>query len=241
MAPMDPPGYCFPDISANGAERCSGRSASPSAFRRLPPGASEGDGQRGKSRTARSPAQVRVDLEQEAYCRGFSDGEKNGFAQGESTAADAARSRLEPLLESLRHLLAELESLQRRACHDLEKELVHLALGVARKIVGREVQADAEAVAGIVRDALSRVEHAEQVSIRMNPADLDGLAELKPRMLDGLADPGRARFEADASISPGGCRIESDGGDIDARIEQRFKIVEDAFRTEWNKEAGQKG
>jgi flagellar assembly protein FliH len=177
-----------------------------------------------------------VDLEQEAYCRGFSDGEKNGFAQGERAAADAAKSRLEPLLEGLRHVLAELESLQRRACHDLENELVHLALGVARKIVGREVQVNAETVAGIVRDALSRVEHAEQITIRMNPADLECLVELKPRILDGLADAGRARFEADASISSGGCRIESDSGDIDARTEQRFKIVEDAFRAEWNKD-----
>jgi len=236
MAPMDPSGYCFPDLSANGAKRCSERSASPPAFRRLPPGASEADGRRGKSRLARSPEQVRVDLEQEAYCRGFSDGEKNGFAQGELAAADAAKSRLEPMLESLRLLLAELEGLQRTACHDLEKELVHLAVGVARKIVGREVQADPETVAGIVRDALSRVEHAERITIRMNSGDMECLAELKPRILDTLADAGRAHFEADASISPGGCRIESDSGDIDARIEQRFKVVEDAFQSEWNKD-----
>jgi flagellar assembly protein FliH len=232
---MDPSGYCFPDISENSAERCSGRHATPSAFRRLPPGDSEANCRRGKSRTPRSPEQVRVDLEQEAYCRGFSDGEKSGFAQGEQAAADAARSRLEPLLESLRHLLGELEGLQRRACHDLEKELVHLALGVARKIVGRELQADAETMAGIVRDALSRVEHAERIIIRMNPADMERLSALTPRLLDSLPHAGRACFEADASISSGGCRVESDSGDIDARIEQRFKVVEDAFQSEWNK------
>jgi flagellar biosynthesis/type III secretory pathway protein FliH len=236
MAPMDPPGYCFPNISANGAERCSVRSASPPAFRRLPPGASEADCRRGKSRMVRSAEQSRVDLEQEAYCRGFSDGEKNGFTQGERAASEAVERRLEPLLEGLQQLLAELESLQSRACHDLENELVHLALGVARRIVGREVQVDPQVVAGIIRDALSRVEHAEQITIRMNPADMDCLAELKPGILDSLADAGRARFEADASVSSGGCRIESDSGDIDARIEQRFQIVEDAFQAEWNKD-----
>lgn len=183
----------------------------------------------------RSPEQARVDLEQEAYCRGFSDGEKSGFAQGEQAAADAARSRLEPLLESLRHLLTALEGLERRTCHDLEKELVHLALGVARKIVGREVQADAETVAGIVHDALSRVEHAERITIRMNPADMERLNELTPQFMESLPHAGRACFEADASISSGGCRVESDSGDIDARIEQRFKVVEDCFHSEWNK------
>jgi flagellar assembly protein FliH len=175
-------------------------------------------------------------LEQESYCRGFADGERNGFAQGEHAAAEDAKSRLEPLLESLRHLLADLESLQRRFCHDLEKELVDLAIGVARKIVGREVQTNAEAVAGIVQDAFNRVEHAERITIRMNPGDMERLAELNPRFFDSLAAAGRARFEADASISSGGCRVESDGGDIDARIEQRFKVVEEAFRSEWNKD-----
>ena len=119
--------------------------------------------------------------------------------------------------------------------------MVRLALEVARKIVGREVRTDVETVAGIVRDAVNRVEHAEQITIRMNPADMQRLAELKPRLLDELAEAGRTRFEADASITSGGCRVESDSGDIDARLEQRFKVVEEAFQAEWNKDAAPQG
>ena len=87
---------------------------------------------------------------------------------------------------------------------------------------------------------MSRVEHAEHITIRMNPEDMQRLAELKPQLLT-LAEAGRGAFEADASISCGGCRIESDSGDIDARLEQRFKIVEEAFQAEWNKEAVHQG
>ena len=182
-----------------------------------------------------------MDLEQDAYCRGFSEGEKSGFEQGERAGLDAAAGRLDGLVKSLAQLLSDLEHLQGRACHDLENEVVRLALDVARKVVGREVRADAEAVAGIVRDAVNRVEHAEQITIRMNPGDMQRLAELKPRLLDELADSGRTRFEADASITSGGCRVESDSGDIDARLEKRFKIVEEAFQAEWNKDAAPQG
>jgi len=182
-----------------------------------------------------------VDLEQDAYCRGFSDGEKSGFEQGERAGLDAAAGRLDGLVKGLEQLLSDLGHLQRRACHDLENEMVRLALEVARKIVGREVRTDVETVAGIVRDAVNRVEHAEQITIRMNPADMQRLAELKPRLLDELAEAGRTRFEADASITSGGCRVESDSGDIDARLEQRFKVVEEAFQAEWNKDAAPQG
>ena len=44
-----------------------------------------------------------------------------------------------------------------------------------------------------------------------------------------------------ASITSGGCRVESDSGDIDARLEQRFKVVEEAFQAEWNKDAAPQG
>jgi flagellar biosynthesis/type III secretory pathway protein FliH len=132
-----------------------------------------------------------VDLEQDAYCRGFSDGEKSGFEQGERAGLEAAAGRMEGLLKSLEQMLSDLENLQRRACHDLEKEMVRLALEVARKVVGREVQTDVETVAGIVRDAVSRVEHAEHITIRMNPEDMQRLAELNPRRLDALAEAGR--------------------------------------------------
>jgi flagellar assembly protein FliH len=235
--PVDRSGYCFPDISETAEERCGGRDTSPPAFRRLSPGSSAAAGRPGKPRAFRSPEQARVDLEQEAYCRGFSDGEKSGFEQGERAGLEAAAGRLEQLVKSLGKLLSDLESLQRRACRDLEKEMVQLALGVARTIVGRDVQTDVETVAVVVRDALCRVEHAERITIRMNPGDLQRLAELKPRLLDELAEGSRARFEADAAISPGGCRVESDSGEIDARLEQRFKVVEEAFQAEWSKHA----
>jgi flagellar biosynthesis/type III secretory pathway protein FliH len=44
------------------------------------------------------------------------------------------------------------------------------------------------------------------------------------------------RFEADDHIRAGGCLIESDRGDVDARIEQRFRVVEEAFRAQWGGE-----
>lgn len=235
--PVDRSGYCFPEIAGTAAERCGERDASAPAFRRLPPGCSGAGVRPTGHRGARSHEQARVDLEQEAYCRGFSDGEKSGFAQGEGAGLEAAMGRLETLLNSLGQMLPDLESLHRRACREIEKEMVQLALGVARKIVGREVQTDVEVVAGIVREAVNRVEHAEQITIRMNPGDMQRLAELKPRLLEQLAEAGRARFEADAAISSGGCRVESDSGDIDARVEQRFKVVEEAFQAEWGKDA----
>jgi flagellar assembly protein FliH len=198
----------------------------------------------GRAENARrgAPRSVPVeDIEQAAYCRGFSDGEKSGYEQGERAGSEAAAGRLEPLLASLNQMLVELEAVQRRESRHFEKELVDLALAVARKIVGREVSVNPETVAGLLRDGLQRLEHAGSLTFRVNPEDLQRLADLQSRLLAGLADPARVRFEADPAISAGGCFIESEAGDIDARLERRFQVVEDAFRAEGRGEAEARG
>jgi flagellar biosynthesis/type III secretory pathway protein FliH len=247
MAMTPPSFYCFPDLAPK-----QGRGALPAervapAFQRMVPGASGGEcgstalegGAIGRSGTLRhaSPEEV----EQAAYCRGFADGERNGYEQGERAGNEAARKELASLMRGLKHLLEELEGLRRREARGFEKELVELALAVARKVVGREVAAQPEGVAHLLRDALGRIEHAGPLTIRMNPRDLELLTGGQAQVLDGLTDSGRVRFEADASLSAGGCVIESDAGDIDARVEQRFRIVEEALREEARVNAGATG
>jgi flagellar assembly protein FliH len=231
---MHSSGYCFPDLSLTAEERPGNRDGSSPAFHRQAPGAQGAACRSGKPRAARSPEQAQADLEQEAYCRGFSDGEKNGFEQGERAGRESATRQLENVLKSMKTMLSDLERLQTNVCRELEMETVRLALEVAHKVVGREVQTDPQVVAQLVRQALSRLERADRITIRMNPEDMQRLAALAPRMLAEITDAERVRFEADAAISCGGCRIESDSGEIDARLERRFKTVEEAFHAEWN-------
>ncbi len=245
---MTPPSfYCFPDISRKESRAASPAARTPAAFQRLAPGPRP-DGLRsqpfGSIAPGRPGAATHVhaeDLEQAAFCRGFSDGEKKGYEQGERDGRDAALQQLDPVLQSLRQMLAELESLRRRESRNVENELVELALAVARKVVGQEVAARPDTVAHLLRDAIGQVEHAGTLTIRLNPADLERLSDVSPQLLNGLVEPGRVRFEADASLSVGGCFIESEAGDIDARVEQRFRVVEEAFQAAESTDADMPG
>jgi len=154
---------------------------------------------------------------------------------------DAALKQIDPVLQSLRQMLAELESLRRRESRNLETELVELALAVARKVVGREVAVRPDTVAHLLHEAIGHLEHAGALTIRLNPADLERLSDLSSQVLNGLTDPGRVRFEADASLSVGGCFIESEAGDMDVRLEQRLRVVEEAFQAVGRLEAEDPG
>ena len=184
----------------------------------------------GSNRGAGNPAQRHhtsakniEDIETEAYIRGFNKGEKAGF--------DSAGERIESLQAMLTGAIEELDRVQNQIRHDAEKEVVELALVVAERIVRQELASNREAIAGVVGEALKKVEHQQSVVIRMNPADIQLLDQSRLPFSDTVDQPNntRIRIEADESISRGGCFIETETGDVDARIETQLEIIKAAF------------
>jgi flagellar assembly protein FliH len=226
--------YLFPELLRKKSDRALAAANPKPDFRRTALGSLPGAC--GDSGTG-LPVQ---DAEQQAYCRGFDDGKRKGYELGEQVGLESAMQKLEPLLTGGHKLIGELGDLHRQACREVEADLVQLALAVARKIVGREVSLGPEAVTRIIRQALGRVEHAGRITIKLNPADLELLADIRPQLLSGLPEAGRAAFEADEGIARGGCLIETDGGEVDARIERQFQVVEEAFRVELDQETARR-
>jgi flagellar biosynthesis/type III secretory pathway protein FliH len=66
--------------------------------------------------------------------------------------------------------------------------------------------------------------------IRVNPADYDTMIS----NIDVLREETRLKdvtVEPSASVSPGGCTIETPSGEVDARIEEQIKEIGDAITT----------
>jgi flagellar assembly protein FliH len=162
------------------------------------------------------------EIETQAYIRGFNKGEKAGFESAAEKIASLKRM-LDEAVEALRHARKKIQ-------RDTEKEILELVLAVAGRIVGHEVQTNREAVVAVVREALQRVENQDTVVIKMNPADIDFLDRLRLPLSNLSRNPDDLRIEADESVGIGGCLVETDGGDIDARIESRLRTVGEAFR-----------
>ncbi|MEJ5358193.1 MAG: FliH/SctL family protein [Desulfobacterales bacterium] len=220
-------GYAFPEIGETAAAAV-GPHRGPAAvrFRRTAPGASVCPGAALEEASRR---RTRADLEHEAYCRGFADGEAAGYARGEAAGKEKAAAELDPLLAALRGVLSALEGLRERTLREAEREIVLFALEVARRVVGREVRDGSEVTASIVSGVLRRLEHAERITLRLNPEDLDRLEGSQAALIAQWTAGGRVRLEADPAVSRGGCLADSDGGEIDARLERCFAVVESAL------------
>lgn len=155
-----------------------------------------------------------------------------GFARGEEAGRIAARERSEPLIAALETLLSELDGVRQRLRRQLEQEVVELAMQVARKVVRHELTSPRETILCVVQEAMDRLDDPGQIAIRLNPEDLKRIRSAGERMAAVLDNLDRIHFEEDPGMACGGCYVQTEYGDIDARIEEQLRTVEEAFRAE---------
>jgi type III secretion protein L len=125
--------------------------------------------------------------------------------------------------------MAELEGEIQKVRQDLEKMLVPVALKAAKKIVGREIELSEETIVDIVSNALKAVAQHKKVTIYVNKKDLAVLDAHRSRIKQLFEGLEALSIRERSDISPGGCVIETEGGIINAQIENQWRVLEKAF------------
>lgn len=108
----------------------------------------------------------------------------------------------------------------------LEREVVQLALAIARKILHRQAQVEPLLLAGIVRVALEKIEGATAVTLRVHPH----VAAEWRRYLAARIDPNDLpEIVEDAALEPERCVLETSMGTAQLGVELQLKEIEQGF------------
>lgn len=165
-----------------------------------------------------------ADIERQAY--------EQGFAKGEQDGQMAAKQQWAPLTAALETTLRELDGIRPKIRHHMEQEVVELALHVARKVIRHELTISKDAIVCVVKEAMNKLDDPGKISIRLNPEDLKRIRGSGERLKSAIENIDHIHFEEDAGIDCGGCYIQTEYGEIDARIEEQLHAIEEAFRSE---------
>ena len=163
------------------------------------------------------------EIEEKAYAKGFARGEKAGIESG--------NEKIESVVNSINLGLSELIKIRQDIYLETEQEIVKLAMAIARKVVCNEIRVNKDTVVNVVKEAVEKVEGNEKVKVRLSCKDFQYIKSEKPAIIDKIINIENVGFEMDDSIPDGGCIIETESGDIDARIEKQFQAVEEAFES----------
>ncbi len=163
--------------------------------------------------------------EAEAYQKGIQDGHTDGFQQGHQAGVADGLKEIETMLGSLQQAMNEINTFRKSLSLQAERETVRLSLAIAGKILLQEPAINPGVIADVVKKTFETIAINAPVRIRINPSELSYMQARKHL----IPIEGEVTFIEDASISCGGCVVESFSGDIDARIESQLKMVEESF------------
>lgn len=125
--------------------------------------------------------------------------------------------------------IAKLEEEIAKVRKDLEKFLVPVTLKAAKKIVGREIELSEDTIVDIVSNSLKAVSQHKKITIFVNRKDLDPLEHHRPQLKQIFESLEVLSLRERSDVEPGGCIIETEGGIINAQLENQWRVLENAL------------
>jgi flagellar assembly protein FliH len=172
-----------------------------------------------------------ADLQAEAH--------KEAFEQGLAEGREAGRAEIRAVVAKLEAMFYDLAKPFEELDAEVERELLTLAMALARQIVRRELKTEPTQIIGIIREAIASLPvAAREVRVHLHPEDAAVVREnLAPteseRAWQLIEDPVMAR---------GGCQVTSATSRIDARLETRLgAMLSELMGTEERQSSAQRG
>lgn len=151
--------------------------------------------------------------------------------EDELQKAQAQKEGFEEGFKAWAKAIAELEHEIQQVRSDIEKTLAPIALKAAKKIVGREIELSDDTIVDIVSNSLKAVSQHRKITIYVNKKDLAILEANRPKLKDLFESLESLSLRERADITSGGCIIETEGGIINAQLENQWRVLEKAFET----------
>ena len=151
-------------------------------------------------------------------------------AQGVREGMMQAQQTLGKQLESERTTIATIvQGFERQLSGyyaKVEVELVHLALGIAAKILHREAQVDRMLVAGLVKVALEKLQQSTRVTVHVRPENVTPWIQYFQEQMAGRI---HIDVKPNPSLAANNCVLETELGTTELGIETQLKEIEKGF------------
>jgi flagellar assembly protein FliH len=156
------------------------------------------------------------------------DGRKAALQAVEATLKAKIDQQLASLIPALKQAVSQILEARQTWQRHWEQHALRVASAIASRIVRREIEKVPLITLDLVREALHLAAGSERITVRLHPDDQATLGDHVSTLIGELSSLAEVRIVADAGITPGGCRVDTEFGSIDQQLEaQLARITED--------------
>lgn len=164
-------------------------------------------------------AQIRQNSEQA--------GKQAAEAAVERVLDEKVSKQMKTLLPALAAAVQQIEDSRQAWLRHWETSATGLACEIAEKLVRRELQSQPQIALEWMQDALRMCAGTAEITIRVSPTEFETLGKQIDQLAAVFHTAGKATVIADEAISVGGCRIETEFGEIDTQLETQLKRLQE--------------
>ena len=165
---------------------------------------------------------IEDEARQKGYQAGYQQGDQDGRHDAEQTVKQQALADKTIYQEDIATFIAHIEAERQHAWNAMEPEIISMVFDLAKHVIKQEIEVSREVAVSVVRNALRRVADAGTLRIRVNAEDLQTIRGKREELLTLVDNIRHVEIIEDRRVGTGGCIVETDNGNIDARIETQL-------------------
>jgi len=154
----------------------------------------------------------------ETYTQGFNNGKEAGIKEG--------KDEIRPLIDNFLSISKKISDEKELVIQEAEKEVITLCYLIAKKIIKKELEKDDKIILTMIKESLEFISDETDLVLKLNPEDYNVIKEYEKKLKNMLKDVKNFRIESDDKITRGGCLLETNTGEVDARLETKLNELE---------------
>lgn len=175
---------------------------------------------------------ITEEAQQKGYQAGYQAGYTDGTRMAEQAVWQQAQIDRAAYRADIAAFIAHIEAERQRAWAEIEPQAIRLVFDLAKHVIKQEVEVSRDISLAVVQNALRRVADAGTLRIRVNPEDLQTVRGNREDLLTLVDNIRNVEIIEDRRVGVGGCIVETEGGNIDARLENQIAEVANILELE---------
>jgi len=167
-------------------------------------------------------ADIETSAREQGQAAGWQQGHTDGHDSGASAALDLHAARLREVIATFNAAAAALEEFRAQVEAAATRDAVELALAIAERITKRQGVIDPAVLLENVRAAMNVIGRTSVTRVAVNPSQRALLEEIVRQLQGDWPSLRHAEIVVDDAILPGGCRVFTSHGHVDADLQTQL-------------------
>lgn len=157
--------------------------------------------------------------------KGYDEGFAKGLVAGKQEGFNKLTQAMQSSMSALTSAASTLDAIRAANLDKMTRDALTLTFMLVEKITRRRGMLDPGVIEANLAEAIRLVGSASRIRVAISPRDRKTIDEMLPKIKSQWPNLREIDINEDSAVSPGGCRVHTAGGEIDATLDEQLSRI----------------